>query len=224
MDRSWHLQSMYPILATRSYLSQSWHLSKLTMFNRKSNFKTCVAQNIPWVSHKLSNQNFLFKHCRIAEMKQILMRKCTSFSASRPIHRSLLSARTGSTRYHNFMLNKISSDCTSQNSDSVYRKPKLFFSQGLGYPNPYHWIFYCGNTPRLITLVRSVRYLVSLLRSALPYYSVELHPASKHCRGILYLVTLLRFTQALTTAQVTPTLIHCWVIPNFIESMSYTES
>ena len=46
MERSWHLQSIYPILAARRYLPQSWHLSKLTMLNRKSNFKTCVAQDI----------------------------------------------------------------------------------------------------------------------------------------------------------------------------------
>ena len=47
IERSWHLHSIYPILASGRYLPQSWHLSKLTMPNRKSNFKTCVAQNIP---------------------------------------------------------------------------------------------------------------------------------------------------------------------------------
>ena len=47
MERSWHLHSIYPILAAGRYLPKSWHLSKPTMLNRKSNFKTCVAQNIP---------------------------------------------------------------------------------------------------------------------------------------------------------------------------------
>ena len=47
VERSWHLHRTYPILAARRYLPQSWHSSKLTMPNRKSNFKTCVAQNIP---------------------------------------------------------------------------------------------------------------------------------------------------------------------------------
>ena len=47
IERSWHLHSIYPILAAGRYLPQFWHLSKLTMPNRKSNFKTCVAQNIP---------------------------------------------------------------------------------------------------------------------------------------------------------------------------------
>ena len=49
MERSWQLHSIYPILAAVGYLPKSWHLSKLTMLNRKSNFKTCVAQNLPWV-------------------------------------------------------------------------------------------------------------------------------------------------------------------------------
>ena len=43
IEWSWQLQSVYPILAPGRYLPQSWHLSKLTMPNRKSNFKTCVA-------------------------------------------------------------------------------------------------------------------------------------------------------------------------------------
>ena len=47
IERSWHLHSIYPIMAAGRYLPQSWHLSKLTMPNRKSNFKTCVAQNTP---------------------------------------------------------------------------------------------------------------------------------------------------------------------------------
>ena len=49
MDRSWHLHSIYPILAAGRYLPQSWHISKLTMLNRKSNFKTNVTLNIPKV-------------------------------------------------------------------------------------------------------------------------------------------------------------------------------
>ena len=49
IEGSWHLHSIYTILAAAAgrYLPQYWHLSKLIMPNRKSNFKTCVAQNIP---------------------------------------------------------------------------------------------------------------------------------------------------------------------------------
>ena len=47
IEKSWHLYRIYPILAAWCYLPQSWHLSKLTMPNRKSKFKTCVAQNVP---------------------------------------------------------------------------------------------------------------------------------------------------------------------------------
>ena len=49
MDRSWHLHSIYPISAAGRYLPQSWHITKLTMLNRKSNFKTCMTLNIPQV-------------------------------------------------------------------------------------------------------------------------------------------------------------------------------
>ena len=47
IERSWHLHSIYPIMAPGRHLPQCWHLSKLTMLNRKSNFHTCVVQNIP---------------------------------------------------------------------------------------------------------------------------------------------------------------------------------
>ena len=47
MERSWHLHSIYPILNAGRYLPKSWNLSKLKMLNRKLNFKTFDAQNIP---------------------------------------------------------------------------------------------------------------------------------------------------------------------------------
>ena len=47
VERSWHLHSIYPILPAGRYLPQPWHLSKQTMPNRKSIFRTCAAQNIP---------------------------------------------------------------------------------------------------------------------------------------------------------------------------------
>ena len=47
MERSWHLKRIYPILAVERYVPKSGNLSKRTMLNRKSNFQTCDAQNIP---------------------------------------------------------------------------------------------------------------------------------------------------------------------------------
>ena len=47
IERSWHLHSIYSILAAERYLPKSWILSKRTMLNRKWNFQTCDAQNIP---------------------------------------------------------------------------------------------------------------------------------------------------------------------------------
>ena len=51
------------------------------------------------------------------------------------------------------------------------------------------------NMACLNTFVGSVRYLFTLLRYTLPYYSVELHPALIHCCGILYPNTLMDYTQ-----------------------------
>ena len=51
---------------------------------------------------------------KVAELKHTLMHKCTTFTAaSRLFHRFLLSARSGSTHYHNALPNKTNSDCTS---------------------------------------------------------------------------------------------------------------
>ena len=47
MERSWQPHNIYPILNARRYLPKSWYLSKLKRVNRKSNFKTFDAQNIP---------------------------------------------------------------------------------------------------------------------------------------------------------------------------------
>ena len=47
MEGSWHLHSIYPILAAERCLPKSWNLSKRTMLNRKSNSQTCDAQDIP---------------------------------------------------------------------------------------------------------------------------------------------------------------------------------
>ena len=53
------------------------------------------------------------------EIKHTLMHKCTTVSASRLFHRFLKSARSGSTRNHNALLNKISSDGTSKYRDGL---------------------------------------------------------------------------------------------------------
>ena len=49
MEISWKLHSIGPIWAAGRYLPQYLHLLKLTSHNRKSNFKTRVAENIPYV-------------------------------------------------------------------------------------------------------------------------------------------------------------------------------
>ena len=69
MERSWHLHSMYPIMAAGRNLPQSWHLSKLTMVNRKSNFKTCVAHTLGGpINYRTLNSS-----SRYAELKHTLI-------------------------------------------------------------------------------------------------------------------------------------------------------
>ena len=51
------------------------------------------------------------------------------------------------------------------------------------------------NIACLNTFVGSVRYLFTLLRYTLPYYSFQLYPALIHCCGVLYPNILLDYTQ-----------------------------
>ena len=55
--------------------------------------------------------------------------------------------------------------------------------------------YFAENIACLNTFVESVRYVFTLLRYTLPYYSVELYPALLHCCGKLYSNTLLDYTQ-----------------------------
>ena len=59
------------------------------------------------------NYRALNSSSKIAELKFTLMHKCTTLSASRFFHRFLMSARSGSTRYHNALSNKIRWDRNS---------------------------------------------------------------------------------------------------------------
>ena len=82
---------------------------------------------------------------KIAELKHTLMHKCTTFSASRLFHRVLMSARSGSTRYHNALPNKISSDCTSQYIDGLMHSvfaESLNLSQDKDSDTQIHTIHY----------------------------------------------------------------------------------
>ena len=167
------------------------------MFNRKSNFKTCGSK------HTLGdpiNYRTLNSSSNSAELKHTLMHKCTNFSASRLFHRFLMSARSGSTRRHNTLSNEITLDRTSFYIDGLMQSMHSVFggslnlSQELGHPNPYQTLLQCGNLHCLITLVGNVRYLITLLRYTLPYYSVELYPTLLHCWGIPCLFTLLSYS------------------------------
>ena len=138
----------------------------------------------------------------IAELKHTLMHKSTKFPASRLFHLFWISAGSGSTRYHNTLSDKISSDRTSyyigglmHSMQSVFAE-NLNLSQALGHPYPYHTLLQSGFLTWLNPLVGSVRYLISLLRCTLPYYSVEPYPTFLNCWGTIYLDTLLSRTRS----------------------------
>ena len=59
------------------------------------------------------NYRYLNSSSKIAEIKHTLMHKCAKISTSRLFHHFLMSARSGSTRYHNALPNKINTDRTS---------------------------------------------------------------------------------------------------------------
>ena len=111
-----------------------------------------------------------------------------------------MSAMSGFTRSHNALANKISSDPASEYIDglmhSVFAK-NFNLSQVKDSGTQIHTLHYyiAENTACLNTFVGSVRYLFTLLRYTLPYYSVELYPEILQCCGILYTKTLLDYTQ-----------------------------
>ena len=141
------------------------------------------------------------------------MHKCTTFSASSLIHRFLLSARSGSTRYHKTSSNTISSlgshiiphwrFCTPY-SLGFYGNPKLISSQKFGHPNSYHTLIQCGSLPCGNTLVGSVRYPITLQKYTVPYH-------------------LLSYTQHYYIAEVCSTSNHCWAITNANTLLRYIE-
>ena len=146
------------------------------------------------------NYRTLNSSSKIAELKHTLMHKCMTFSASRLCHRFLISAWSGSTRYHNALPKKVSSDVKSLYNDclmhSVFAK-NLNLSQDEDSDTQIHTIH---------------------------YFIAEIHPVSIHwrrmhailllCWGIRCLNTLLSYTQHYYIVVVYTTLIHCWAIPN----------
>ena len=138
---------------------------------------------------------------KIAELKHTLMHKSTTFSGSRLFHRFLIPARSGCTRHHNALSNKICSDRTSEYTGGLMHSifaESLNLSQVKDSDTQNHTTHYyiAEIYPVLIHWMEIVRYLIILLRYTLPYYSVELYPALIHCCGILYVNTLLGYTQS----------------------------
>ena len=147
------------------------------------------------------NYRTLYLSSKDAQLKHTLIHKCTTFSASRLVHRffsfctvwlytlSQCNAEKNQLGLHNII------HCWSYALGFCW-KLKLVSKQGLGHSNPYHTLTHFGRTPCLSTLLGSVPYPIILLRYTLAYYSVQLYPALTHCCGILYFNTLLGYTQS----------------------------
>ena len=77
------------------------------------------------------NYRKLNSSSKIAETKHTLMHECTTFSASRLFQCFTMVAQTGSTRYHNTLSNKISSDCTSYYIEGPVHSMHSVFAESL---------------------------------------------------------------------------------------------
>ena len=118
---------------------------------------------------------------KIAELKHTLMHKCTTISVSRLSHRFWMSARSGSTGYHNALPNKINPDRTSYYLDGLMFS---VFAESLSL----------SQVKDSSTQIHTIR-----------YYIAEIYPVLLHwwgvyailllCWGIRYIITLLSYTQ-----------------------------
>ena len=112
------------------------------------------------------NYRNLNSFSKIAELKHTLMHKCTNFSASRLLNRLKKSTRSGSTRYHDALPYKISSDCTSLDIDGLKHS---VFAESLN-----------------VSQVRDSGTQIHTIQ----YYIAEIYPVSRHWWG-LYAILLL---------------------------------
>ena len=119
-----------------------------------------------------------------AELKHALMLKCSTISVSNLFHDFLMSARSGSTCYHNISSNAISSDRTSWHIDGLIHSIHSVFTENLNLSQVENWA----------TQIHWIHYYIAEI------YPVSIHrwgvyPALLLPWGIRYLITLLSYTQ-----------------------------
>ena len=186
--RYWMRDVTYQNLET--YQSWNWLIENQNL--RHLMLKTYLR----W-SHKLPNSKLIFKNCRIKAYFGALVYDRLSFKTILPfLNVCTVWLYTLSQRIDE-QIQLASHIITHSQSyaPAFCPKLKLISSWALEHPNPYHTFLHCGKIPCLDTFVGSVRYLITLLKYTLPYYSVELYSAFIHCCGILCLNTLLEYTQ-----------------------------
>ena len=83
LERSWHPHSIYPLLAVGHYIPQFWHLSKLAILIEIRISRLLRLKTYPRCSHEKTVNS----SSKIEASKHTLMHKCTTFSASRLLHR-----------------------------------------------------------------------------------------------------------------------------------------
>ena len=113
------------------------------------------------------------------------------------------------------------------------RKPNPISIRWAGHQNPNQILLHYRSILCFNTLVGSVRYLVTLLKTSLFFYIDEQFPISVHCWVVPNPNTMFRYTQLFTLLRSTltpwiaefyPILTNCWGIPNINTLLSYTLS
>ena len=148
------------------------------MLNRKSNFKTSVAQDISLVSHKIPNMKLIFKNGRIKACFDALEYNLLSFKNISPF---LMSAQSGFTRSHNALANKNSSDRTSYYIDGLMHS---IFAENFNLAQVK------DSRTQIHTLHYYIAENIACLNTLGGVYAIFLL-----CWGIRCLVTLLSYTQ-----------------------------
>ena len=142
------------------------------------------------------NYRTLNSSSKIPELKHTLMQPS---QLQGYFHRFLVSARTGCTRYHNALANKISSDCTSEYIDGFIHS---VFAESLNL----------SQVKDSGTQIHTIRYYIAEIYLVLIHWW-GLYAILLLCWGTRCLITWLSYTQQYYIVVVYSTVVHCWTIP-----------
>ena len=175
----------------------------LTLIRTDNVWSTIELQDICGSKYTLSGPikyRTLNSSSKIAEWKHTLMHKCT-ISQPQSFLSVFLSARSGSTCYHNALLNKISSDRNSQYTDGLMHS--VIAAEGLNFSQLK------DSDTQIHTINCYIAEIYLFLIHWWGWYAILLLSWGIHC-----LITLLSYTQHYYVFAVHSTILHCWATPN----------